>query len=511
MDFKSKSRRSGFTLTTQKPDILGAFLTEALQEFIIMWFLGFWVWLKAFGNRGIFWALSLSVAITLYSYDLVLDGRHLAFLRPYLDTPSIKPMILTLYHLPFPIHYGTVVFCLSSPIFLLLGLVARGRRTKFQQIFTKLRLQNGLGDTPKLVGSYGIGRGKRCYIFDLNGVSLGEIESRKAEIEGYLKTNIESMNYGKHKGLVVILTNNKPFPSKVSYSDLEHKKKLPKDSFYLGATLGGIETQCVADLPHMLIAGTTGSGKSVFFKQALLGILESSPHLQMYLIDLKGGLEMIDFAAAANVRVVKEMTDAVSLLKLVEKEMKSRFQYLEKNQQKQIVPAKHSLDRIVVAVDEASVLYSTRTRQDPDYEASLEARRLADSISKLSRAAAIHLLIATQKLDKQVIPTSVSENISGRIAFRANSLQGSMIVLGTKEASELPEIPGRGIWNFGTKKSVVQAPFVDEEIIQQKCMKITEEFQSGQRKFLSPMLVLNKKEANTKKKDQIYEFLEEGE
>jgi DNA segregation ATPase FtsK/SpoIIIE-like protein len=168
--------------------------------------------------------------------------------------------------------------------------------------------------------------------------------------------------------------------------------------------------------------------------------------------------------------------------------MKSRFDYLEKSNRKQIIPEEDKKDRIVVAVDEASVLYMNRSKHDPDYQGSLDARRLADSISKLSRAAAIHLLIATQKLDRQVIPTSVSENISGRMAFRANSLQGSMIVLGSKDACELPEIPGRGIWSYGTKKMIIQSPYADEKTIKAKCSQVADLFKDGKRKLFNPML-----------------------
>jgi S-DNA-T family DNA segregation ATPase FtsK/SpoIIIE len=266
----------------------------------------------------------------------------------------------------------------------------------------------------------------------------------------------------------------------------------------------GILTQGVAELPHMLIAGTTGSGKSIFFKQCLLGLLESSPYLQMYLIDLKGGLEMIDFKKAPNVQVIKDLDQAVRLLAMIEKEMKDRFTYLEEAQRKQIVPEKDKKDRIIVAVDEASVLYMNRNKNDPDYDHALEARRLADSISKLSRAAAIHLLLATQKLDRQVIPTSVSENISGRMAFRANSLQGSLIVLGTRDACDLPEVPGRGIWSFGTKKVIVQAPFVDEKTIKARCEHISELFHRGKRRLLSPMLGETEKKQGRLAQKEIY-------
>ncbi|MCK5073280.1 MAG: hypothetical protein KAQ98_07620, partial [Bacteriovoracaceae bacterium] len=215
---------------------------------------------------------------------------------------------------------------------------------------------------------------------------------------------------------------------------------------------------------------------------------ESCQYLQLYIIDLKGGLEAIDFKNAPNVKIIKTMQDAVTLLSQVDKEMKDRFDFLEENSFKGIIPGRDKKERIVVAVDEASVLYMNRSRYDDDYASAMKARKLADSISKLSRAAAVHLILATQKLDKQVIPTSVSENISGRMAFRANSFQGSMVVLGSKDAFDLPEIPGRGIWSVGNRKVIVQAPFIKDEEIKNCCKQIKNEFQAGKRKLFNPMI-----------------------
>src|SRR5690606_15051130 len=106
----------------------------------------------------------------------------------------------------------------------------------------------------------------------------------------------------------------------------------------------------------------------VFFKQVLMSLLRSSPRLQMYLIDLKYGLEMIDFAAAPNVKVAKTPDEAINVLKLVNAEMQRRFEYLEAKGHKHIVPERDDMDRIIVAVDEASVLYAKRNKIDSDYK-----------------------------------------------------------------------------------------------------------------------------------------------
>lgn len=502
MTFQNKENRHK---SAPKPDATGQMVNDILQELIVVSALGTWVWLKSFLSKKAALTIPITAGIAYLSYMLARSGQDLSYLHqlePRVFTPRV---INWAWRQPFAYHFLLLFSIFLSPFLIVTGAWARNIRTKFQQIFLRARLTNGLGDTPKLLYEKRIDKYRQRYVFDANGIGISDFESRKEQIESHFRSNIESIKHAAHNGQIAVTFTKQIFPSKVAYLDLTMQKVLPKESFYLGVSVEGIRTQKVAELPHLLIAGTTGSGKSVFFKQALLGLLESSPHLQMYLIDLKGGLEMIDFAKAPNVQVIKTMDQAVYLLQLVEKEMKARFSYLEQSQRKQIVPEEDKKDRLVVGVDEASVLYMNRNKHDPDYEASIEARRLADSISKLSRAAAIHLLLATQKLDRQVIPTSVSENISGRMAFRANSLQGSLIVLGTKEASELPEIPGRGIWNFGTQKVLIQSAYVDEHSIQERCTDIAKMYENGKRKLFSPMLGKAAKSKATKSNAILYQ------
>ena len=482
-DSKDQHANSG-----PRPDAVGQIINEFLQEFIVVSAMGTWFFLKSFFTRKAIITIPLTVALAYGSYWIAARAMHLTFLyqlEPRIFTPKV---VNWAWRQNFWYHYIFVLCTFFSPFLLLTGGWMRSVRTKFQRIFLRARLTNGLGDTPKLIYERRIDKYRKKYVFDANGIGISDFETKKEAIASHFKTNIESIKHGKHNGQIVVTFSKQKFPEKAHFNELLSMKVLPKESFYLGISTDGVHTQGIAELPHMLIAGTTGGGKSVFFKQCLLGLLESSPHMQMYLIDLKSGLEMIDFKKAPNVQVVKEIDHAVQVLRLVEKEMKDRFAYLEKANKKQIIPEIDHKDRIVIGVDEASVLYMNRSKHDPEYETALEARRLADSISKLSRAAAIHLLLATQKLDRQVIPTSVSENISGRMAFRANSLQGSLIVLGSKDACDLPEIPGRGIWSFGTRKIIVQAPFIDEKTITNRCEQMADLYQKGKRKMLSPMI-----------------------
>lgn len=473
----------------QGPDKLGLIVEEVLQELIIVSSIGTWAFIKALFTRWFFIPVGLFIGIGYLAFDVARHGDHILWIG------AIEPNYITteenlefLWYIPVWKHLLVLFPLFFYPVILTYGYYDRAIRKKYQRIFETLGLRNGLKGTPKLLKIKKLDAYRKSYTLAANGIGIDDFRRKKEGIEAAFGIPVESIKHGKNCKYVIITLTTMEMPSSVSYSNLICTEHLPSGSFFLGVTDKGAITQKLSELPHMLITGATGGGKSVFFKQALMGLLESSNHTQMYLVDLKGGLEMTDFSGCPNVKIIKTIDQALTVFRQAEREMKERFAYLEKNNLKSIVPSRDKKDRIIIAVDESSVLYMERAKFDPDYGAALEARKLADSIAKLARAAAINLLLATQKLDKSVIPTSVSENISGRMAFRANSLQGSLLVLGTKEAMELPEIPGRGIWSFGIKKITVQAPYIDEQTIIARCNQVTKEFQTGKRKCFNPLL-----------------------
>ncbi len=227
--------------------------------------------------------------------------------------------------------------------------------------------------------------------------------------------------------------------------------------------------------------------------------MESSPRLQVYILDLKNGLEMKDFAVCPNVELVKDVGKGLLLLTEVRDEMKRRFAILERNGHKRIDPERDQLDRIVVCVDEASILYGTGRVNPTDKENAAKAAEVTDEIAKLSRAAGIHLILATQKVTKETINTHIQENLEGRMCFEVNSVQGSNVLLGNASAKDLPHIPGRGIWKVGSRMVEVKTPFLDEKELKSRCEAIAEEFKGGKRALYQPMLSAKKVVLNTGK------------
>lgn len=362
-------------------------------------------------------------------------------------------------------------------VFLILmgyGLPRVARLQRFQNGLDKLRLGNG-EHRPKIIAVEKTEGNKKTKIkINSAGVGSDKFLARKNDLESAFNQTVEAIFPEEGSPQIINITMSKiPLPKLLYYED--HVKDLTKEgAFFIGQSRQGFIVQNIADLPHLLIAGTTGSGKSIFFKQALISLMESTPTAKFYLMDFKRGVEFGVFSSIPNVQVIKTKSSALASLKLLKEEMKSRFDFLEQKKLTKVNPVEHNFPRIILAIDEASELLSVPDRYTPKNERDDigECRNLVDEIAKLGRAACIHIIIATQKVSKTIISTALQENIGGRMAFRMATLANSAQVLGAKDASQLPEIPGRAIWNFGTKFLEVQVPLLDEKSLAQKIKHI---------------------------------------
>jgi len=200
------------------------------------------------------------------------------------------------------------------------------------------------------------------------------------------------------------------------------------------------------------------------------------------------GVEVKEFSELSNVEVAKNEIEAVNILSDLKDEMNRRFLYLEKTGHKYIEPKRDKMDLIVVGIDEASVLYGKEKGDSSKKKIMLKARELTDDLSKLARAAGIHLIFATQKVTKETIDTKVQENIGGRMCFKMNSIPGSVTVLGNQKAHNLPDIKGRAIWTTGNKFIEVQAPFISENDIKEEIELINVLRLSGKHKNFAEMI-----------------------
>lgn len=381
---------------------------------------------------------------------------------------------------------GITMFLFWLIFFLIMGLPTMLKNMKYQNIFNVLGIKNGAGEFPQVVNVHDLGNDKEIIQFRAKGVSVNEFENKNGNFATAYGKTASEVRLGRNKKFIEVLLSGKELSKLVLFENIKEKYNQAY-SFIVGESIEHVITQRIDSLPHLLIAGSTGGGKSNFFRQVVLSLLKNSKHIQFYLLDLKRGIEVVEFSDLPNVRIARNEKEAVTLLEKIVQEMRNRFKYLEENRKKKIVPENDNMDLIVVAVDEASVLFGKERAGSENKEYIDKARDYIDELAKLARAAGIHLILATQKPVKESIDTKVLENLQGRMAFRMQSVAGSNVALGNKRAIELSDIKGRGIWQNGTFETEVQTPLLTDELLETELEVIKKDFTEGRRRLCGEM------------------------
>lgn len=426
------------------------------------------------------WKILLDQILTmaLASYFIVRFQWHLDILHWFFPQVFNNGLVAKIHQLGAYKNFFAVTAVLTSSWLWWRGVLPFILSWRYQEKLDSIGLKNAAGSTPKIVQVKTLDTHRKSLKVMVAGIGIERVKAKRDELQAAFAKEIEEIKRLKNPRYVQIILSTRFMPEHVCFGD--HQENLTQDGHFLvGESKRGIVMENIAKLPHILIAGHTGGGKSQFFKQLLVGLLKSSDHLQMHLIDLKGGLEFKDFGPLPNVKMAKTMESSVSILRKVKKEMQARFSYLEQKGLQRMEPQRHPFDRIIVGIDEASVLYAQARKDSEDYDLVCEARSLTESIAKLGRAASIHLILATQKVSKESIDTRIQENIAGRMCFKTGTPEGSIRVLGNAKASHLSATPGRGIWQFGNDELEVQTPYLSTNEMGHILQDINDDYTSG--------------------------------
>lgn len=218
------------------------------------------------------------------------------------------------------------------------------------------------------------------------------------------------------------------------------------------------------DMPHLLIAGSTGGGKSTWVNQALCTLLTrlTPRSFELHLVDLKGGLEFTDYVEAPHVKQVIEHEDHVlELLKGMYREYERRLALLKGAEVRHLAAynkVRQSLPYVLVVFDELASLQSLRGN-----EKERTFHYLTQLIQK-SRATGIHIWLATQFPSKEFVPSAINANIQAKAVFATNQT-GSNMLVGDWAASRIP-LGGRLMYvSSGNEVVEVQGPLIEDEQI----------------------------------------------
>ena len=245
----------------------------------------------------------------------------------------------------------------------------------------------------------------------------------------------------------------------------DFKKNEIKLPIALGKSISGVPIiGDLSSMPHLLIAGTTGSGKSVCINTIILSLLfkHKPDKCKFILIDPKM-LELSTYEGIPHLLcpVITEAKKAASVLGWVVKEMESRYRLMTKEGVRNIdgYNKKHKLSMpyIVVVVDEMSDLMLVAGKEIENY---------IQKLSQMARAAGIHIIMATQRPSVDVITGTIKANFPTRISFQVTSKIDSRTILGEQGAEQLL---GKGdmLYMSSANKIVrIHAPFVSENEIE---------------------------------------------
>ena len=249
----------------------------------------------------------------------------------------------------------------------------------------------------------------------------------------------------------------------ISESNFKNKDiKLP---IALGKDISGSPiTGDLSSMPHLLIAGTTGSGKSICINTIILSLLyrHTPEKCKFILIDPKM-LELSTYEGIPHLLcpVITEAKKAASVLGWVVKEMESRYKLMTKEGVRNIdgYNYKHKLlmPYIVVIVDEMSDLMLVAGKEIENY---------VQKLSQMARAAGIHIIMATQRPSVDVITGTIKANFPTRISFQVASKIDSRTIIDEQGAEQLL---GKGdmLYKSSANKIVrIHAPYVSENEIE---------------------------------------------
>ena len=198
---------------------------------------------------------------------------------------------------------------------------------------------------------------------------------------------------------------------------------------------GAVQSVMVDKAPHMLVAGATGSGKSVCLNVIITSLLyQNGPDdLKLIMVDPKR-VELGVYTGIPHLLVppITKVEEAINALKWAVREMERRLDHLAKNGARDIdsynAKTKERMPKIVIVIDELADLMSQNKR---DVEAVIVR------IAQMARAAGIHLILATQRPSVDVITGTIKANIPTRLAFAVASQVDSKTILDVSGAEKL--------------------------------------------------------------------------
>lgn len=412
------------------------------------------------------WACLLSI-LTAFGADVwLLKKMHLSIFYPY--------------NHPF-VYWAMQVLLLTSG-FWFWGIRESVKLHKLlstlTDIFIEAGLKTSLDRIPSFVADRPIDSGVREMVLSMNGVPLSAFKQAREKLETDVFGFIEEIKEDRTKGLIKIKYAEKDIPKLITMDSPYGYKSY---NFIIGNTRTGQKRSSLEATPHLLIAGTSNSGKSTYLKQFISTLYLNNPSCEFTLIDLKNGLESIQFHNLPRIQVLIRPQEAVERLTRLQGVIAKRAKFLlennchkiedfftlpkEKKKWNDDFKSYKDFGRHIIIVDEAAELFLVGAELNA--EGASKARRIVAQLAAQGRAVGVHVIVSTQRPDVKVIDGTIKTNLQGRLCFQMPDNASSMTILDSVRAADLPDIKGRAIWRDGTELTEVQVPLLPDDKIEE--------------------------------------------
>ena len=373
--------------------------------------------------------------------------------------------IIAKYSIESPVPIGIIVWIL--PLVLLAGFAGSAPKS-WDEKFEEIGFKNRKGNYPQLIKRKKVKTGKgpvEELVFDSPGIPLSRWVSDMEEMETVFDGIIvEVTRFEESRRRVLLkMVSGRSIPNMVNWDD----KYIPQDDFVLMAGIGLVEDVYFDfnEFPHALIAGQTGSGKSVVLRCLAWQCVKKGAKL--YAVDFKGGVEFQSWEEAGVADVVYDEEAAMLVMNHLQQEMRERLDLFRKEHVKKISEynAKHPeapLCRIVLICDEVAEMLDMEGLSKEDKKEKEALSQAMASLARLSRAAGINMLLGMQRPDAKVLKGQIKNNTPIRISGKFSDAVASDIVLGNAGATEL-QGKGRMMFSIGAGNKEFQGFWFDDK------------------------------------------------
>lgn len=363
--------------------------------------------------------------------------RYKYMLVSYLILGVLTIITFSMDIFPWPLFLFLATSIMSGIFIHIKDAPIKKQRLYFESVFTEVELMDKSEDVPYYFTEKMLSEYVTCYSFTTT-IPIKDWFSKKELMEMQFNSKIiDIVQSEKDNRVISLLVENEALPTEIPWTDL-YLDTTPQ--LALGISHYGVTYLDLQKFPHVFIAGETGSGKSNILKcmiyQALL------KDYQIVLIDFKRGVSFSAFNEI--VSIFYEYETAMNILEEMVKETQHRLDLFRNNKVDNLEDfnrmADIQLKRKIIFIDELAELLKTR-----DKEISKSLYDSLETLTRLSRAVGIHLVMGIQRPDSTVINGQIKNNVSFRICGRFVDKEPSRIMLNSDVAATLQNIKGRFI------------------------------------------------------------------